>query len=311
MARWREVVVPESAAGMRLDRFLAARFPDRSRSFFGARIRAGEVADERGTVLAASHRLVAAQRLRITIDGMAPSGPPPGFPPILWQGDDLVVVDKPAGMLCHPAGTTFQWGVVSLAKERWPSERVDLVHRLDRDTSGTLLLTRSLERNRELKAAMKAGRVGKTYQALVRGRIPWDQQVVEAPIGAAEGPIRIQMAVRSDGLAARTDVEVLARKANMSWVRCTLHTGRTHQIRVHLDHLGFSLVGDRMYGVPPDLFLDIWENGVSEAALARAGAPRHALHAASLRFDTPTHGPVTVRAPFPDDLRALWDSTPD
>ena len=285
--RFREVEVAASGSGMRLDRFLALRFPDRSRSFFAARIKAGEVTNPQGRTLPASHRVVAGEVLRLTTEGIAPTTQPPPFPDILWEGSDVVAVNKPPGLICHPAGTTFQWGLISLAKLRWPEGRVDLVHRIDRDTSGALLLTRSIDANRWLKEAVKQGSMHKEYEAIVKGLVPWDHRVLHGPIGPADGPIRIQMAVRPDGQAARTEVTVLRRGSAYTHVRCVLHTGRTHQIRVHLADAGHGLVGDRLYGVPPDLFLGIWEHGVTEEALRRAGAPRHALHARRLVFPLP------------------------
>ncbi len=305
-APFREVAVPDQAAGMRLDRFLALRFADRSRSFFAARIRCGEIRDEAGRVLAASHRVGAGEVLQVFVAGIAPDQAPPPFPPIVLEHGSVVALDKPPGLLCHPTGTRFRWAVISLAKQRWPADRVDLVHRLDRDTSGVLLLTRSVEANRHLKAAVKRGDVRKEYEALVKGAVPWDQRVIEAPIGPADGPIRIQMAVRADGLPARTDVRVVDRRPDMTRVRCRIHTGRTHQIRVHLAHVGHGLVGDRLYGVPPELFLDIWENGVTDRALAQAGAPRHALHARRSVFTAPDGVSLEAEAPFPADLERLW-----
>ena len=308
---WRELTVPEFAAGMRLDRFLAGRFLDRSRSFFAQCIRRGEVQDEAGHALAASHRVAGGQVLRLLIDGIAPSTPPPPFPRVLWEGEGVVAIDKPPGLLCHPAGTEFQWGLISLAKRRWPHDRVDLVHRIDRDTSGVLLLTRSIEANRLLKAAVKAGRVRKEYDAIVRGEVSWEERTIDAPIGAAEGPIRIQMAVRENGLPARTSVRVVRRRAGMTHVRCRLHTGRTHQIRVHLDHVGHALVGDRLYGVPPDVFLELYHHGMGIEEITRlTGAPRHALHAALVAFNALSGATVTVESALAADLEALWSSEP-
>lgn len=304
--RWRELVVPDAGRGLRLDRFLAMRFPDRSRSFFARRIRAGEVADDEDRPLSCSHRVRPGDRLRLWIPGIAPSEPPPAFPPILWEDEALVVVDKPAGMLAHPAGTNFTWALISLAKARYPGERIDLMHRLDRDTSGVIVLTRDLETNRFLKAEVKAGRVYKEYQALVRGELPWDHRLIDAPIGEAGGPIRIQMAVRDDGLPARTEVTVLGRGGGLSRVRCVLHTGRTHQIRVHLAHVGAPLIGDRMYGVPPEIFLSVLDHGVTDEIVEAVGAPRHALHAARTALSLPDGRRIELEAPLPDDMLRWW-----
>jgi 23S rRNA pseudouridine1911/1915/1917 synthase len=303
---WRELVVPEVASGMRLDRFLARRFEDRSRSFFASRIRAGEVRDAGDRPLACSARVQAGDVLRIHIDGIAPDGPPPPFPPVLHEEGDLVAVDKPAGLLAHPTGTRFVWALISMAKARWNDDRVDLVHRLDRDTSGVLFLTRDLELNRFLKEAVKAGRAHKEYQAIVRGEVDWDERELTGPIGPADGPIRVQMAVRSDGLPARTTVTVLERKPGLSRVRCVLHTGRTHQIRVHLADAGFPLLGDRLYGVPPEVFLDIREHGVTDATHEAAGAPRHALHAGRTVVPLPDGRRVEVVAPIAPDMARWW-----
>src|SRR5690606_21968467 len=167
---------------------------------------------------------------------------------------------------------------------------------------------RDADAARSLKEAVKRGRVHKEYEALCAGEIPWDEARLEGPIGPAGGVIRIQMAVRPDGLPARTDVTVLRRRAGATWVRCRLHTGRTHQIRAHLHHAGFPLIGDRMYGPPPEVFLRSLEIGNEHPEIvAAAGAPRHALHASRVVLPHPDGGEVDVTAPTPPDLRRWWD----
>ncbi len=303
--RYRALEVPEPADGMRLDRFLARRFSDRSRTWFARGIREGLVRDEQDEPLRGSTRLRAGAILRLYLPGLAPSTPPPPMPTVLYEDERVAVVDKPAGLLAHPTGTRFAWSVIGVARDRWPD--VHLVHRLDRDTSGAMLLAKDDDANRFLKAQMKAGALGKVYEALARGRIGWSRQRLEGPIGPAGGVIRIQMAVREDGLSARTDVEVLERCPTMTRVRCILHTGRTHQIRVHLHHAGHALVGDRMYGVPPEVFLRTLEHGADRVVIAAAGAPRHALHASTVRFPHPDGGEREVTAPWPSELARWWD----
>jgi 23S rRNA pseudouridine1911/1915/1917 synthase len=304
----RAVDIPEGCDGMRLDRFLAARFPDRTRSWFARGLRAGQVTDASGRVLRAASMVRAGQTLHIGLPGIAASTPPPPFPPVLYEDERLAVVDKPAGLLTHPTGTNHAWALVSLARTRWPTREVHLAHRLDRDTSGVQLLAFDADANRHLKTAIQQG-AHKEYEALARGIISWDHQRIDAPIGPADGPIRIQMACRPDGLSACTEVTVLARGASSTHIRCVLHTGRTHQIRVHLASVGHALVGDRMYGVSPEVFLRAWEQGVDAAVIAAAGAPRQALHARRLRISHPDGGHLEVEAPLPDALRR-WFETP-
>lgn len=304
--RTRDLTVPPTAHGMRLDRFLARWFRTWSRAALVRGVRAGQVLDADGRPLRPSARVREGQLVRVAIPGLAPTTAPPPLPTILYEDDRIIALDKPAGLLAHPAGTEFAWSAVSLAKERWPDQAIDLVHRLDRDTSGVLLLSRDADAGRHLKAAIKAGAVDKVYEALCRGEIAWDTRSLTGPIGPAGGEIRIQMAVREGGLAARTDVEVLARQPGMTRVRCRLYTGRTHQIRVHLDHAGHSLVGDRMYGVPSEVFLRAWEQGVDEAVIRAAGAPRQALHARRVTLPHPDGHDLTVEAPVPADLERWW-----
>ncbi len=308
MTRYRAIPVPASCDGMRLDRFLARRFADRSRAWWVDGIRRGLVRDGREVALRPSFRVRAGQELRVYLPGIAPTGEPPPLPPILHEDPRVVVFDKPPGLLAHPAGTDFVWALVSLAKARWPDRRVDLVHRLDRDTSGCLVVTKDEEANRFLKEAVAARGVHKEYEALVRGEIPWDRRHLRAPIGPAEGPIRIQMAARPDGQPAHTEVHVLRRSPRLTWVRCLLHTGRTHQIRVHLAHAGFPLLGDRLYGVPPEVFLHALEHGADAWVCARTGAPHHALHARMVRFPHPDGGVVEVASPPPDRFVRWWDA---
>ena len=304
----RALAVPTIADGMRLDVFLARRFADRSRTWIAAGIRAGQVRTDAERPLRASAIVRAGQTLHLYLDGIAPSGPPPPFPTVLHDDGRVLALDKPAGLLTHPAGTDYAWSVVALARARWPDRAVDLVHRLDRDTSGVQLLTHDMDANRKLKKVLHDEGAVKEYLALCKGHIPWDTATLDQPLGPADGPIRIQQAVRADGLHARTDVTVLGRHASapLTLVRCRIHTGRTHQIRVHLSHAGFPLLGDRMYGVPVDVFLGLYDGASLDASLAQVGAPRQALHAEHMVVPHPAGGWLDVRAPMAPDMAGWW-----
>lgn len=303
---YRALTVPEIADGMRVDRFLASFFVDRSRSWMNRGIREGLVQDPSGRALRASSRVYTGDVLHLFLPEIAPSEPPPPFPVVLHEDDRVIAVSKPAGLLAHPAGTRFAWALVSMAKERWPHDRIDLVHRLDRDTSGVLLLTKDREANVHLKEALVRGDCHKEYLALCRGQIPWPDKHVDAPIGFRGEAIRIQMGVRDDGLSAQTTFTVRATTPTLSLVHCRLHTGRTHQIRVHLDHVGFPILGDRMYGVPPEVFLDSLEHGCTPATVRATGAPRQALHAAKTTVPHPDGFDLVVEAPMAEDMVGWW-----
>lgn len=304
--------VPPSVSGMRLDRFLARWFPLWSRTELSRGIKAGLVQSAAGRPLRASHRIRGGEVLQIWIPGLAPTEPPPEFPQILHEDRRCVVVSKPPGMMCHPAGSRYVYALVGLAKKRWPDDDIDLVHRIDADTSGIVLISRDRGANAALKAALQQDETHKVYDALVRGYPDWDERVLDGPIGSADGPVRIQMAVREDGLPSWTHATVIARKQSpagpIARVRCRIKTGRTHQIRVHLASVGLPILGDRLYGPRCELFLDVLKHGVTDAVIQEAGAPRHALHAAEISVRHPDGHRLDVRCPWPDDLRRWWET---
>lgn len=306
---YRVVHVVPRAAGLRVDRFLAMRFHDRSRTEFNKALRARLVTLSDGSPLRPSTIVRSGDVLHVHIEGIAPPGPPPVCPPALYEDARVVALDKPPGMMAHPAGTRFVWAAVGLARAHWPDDAVDLVHRLDKDTSGILLMTKDMAANALLKGAFLRGNCHKEYVAIVKGVPEWDTRTIEAPIGKQGGEIRIQMGVVPDGLPARTDATVIARnpEAGLSMVRLRLFTGRTHQIRVHMHHIGLPLLGDLMYGVPPEVFLEAQDSGVVPAHIAQTGAPRHALHAAKLTFPHPDGTAVTVESPLPADMTSWWE----
>ena len=306
--QFRELLVPPQAAAMRLDRFLARWFPDWSRASLVRGIKAGEVTDEQDQPLRPSAILRGGERIRLRLCGLAPDGPPPPLPQILHEDDRLLVFDKPAGLLAHPSGQLFTWSLIGLCRKHRPDDQLDLVHRLDRDTSGALLVSKDKAANGALKAGFGAGACIKEYEAIIRGVPPWTHRDIEGPIGPADGAIRVKMAVRPDGLPARTDVEVLERKSapSLARVRCRIHTGRTHQIRLHLAHEGYPILGDRLYGVPSEVFLRVLETGADEVTFSQTGAPRQALHSARIAIAHPNGHNLDVTCPVPEDMQSWW-----
>ncbi|MSQ00816.1 MAG: RluA family pseudouridine synthase [Myxococcales bacterium] len=304
----RAMRIMERAAGRRADTFLSMRFPSWSRTLFARWIREGLIlSDDRSLKPATVLRL--GETLRIWAPGIAPTTTAPSMPPVLFEDDWLIAVDKPAGMLVHPVGQRFAWALIGVVREARPGARIDLSHRLDRETSGIVLLTKHEDADRAMKQAFAARRVHKTYQALVRGVVPWDCRAVSAPLGHAAGSlIKIRRGEDAEGDSAHTDVTVLRRMAQTTLVECQPVTGRTHQIRVHLEIAGIPILGDKLYGQPDDVFLELLDHGPTERCRAAIGFPRHALHACSLAFPHPHSGQMLkLRAALPADMQAIID----
>lgn len=284
-------------------------------------VREGRFRRDDGSVVAASSVLRFDETLHVELDRAVaddPFLPPPKRPlPILFEDAHLIAVDKPPGLLSYPIGPRRVSALTiverQLAARGEPTELRPL-HRIDRETSGVLIMARQLEADRRIKRAFQEKQLRKSYLALVRGSVERAEFQVDAPIGSdADGPIRIKMAVREDGRPAATHFEVLERFGERcwgasgkgySWVRAHPITGRTHQIRVHLAHLGHPIVGDKIYCDDGVAFLRRWDGVMDADDLERLELPRHALHARSLGLKHPMEDrELALRAPIPQDLK--------
>jgi 23S rRNA pseudouridine1911/1915/1917 synthase len=224
---------------------------------------------------------------------------------IAYEDEHLMVVDKPAGLVVHPAsghatGTLVQ-GLLAHDIAGGDAARPGIVHRLDRDTSGLMVVAKTDLAHRRLGTAIAARRVRRTYAALAWGHLDASPTVIEAPI-ARHPQDRKRMTVTAAGRVARTDAFVVGRFGVADLLRLELHTGRTHQIRVHLEHLGHPIVGDPVYGGGGSRRISGPPRRAAEA-LERA-TPRQALHAAALAFRHPASGePLDFHSEWPSDLR--------
>ncbi len=302
------LVVPEEADGLRLDRFLAGSGHGWSRSQAARWV-------EEGFVLRNGAPTKPAQFLKagdvITVN------PPPVKPAtveaqaipleVVYEDQDLLVINKRPGMVVHPAAGNPDGTLVNalLAYCRDLSgiggvERPGIVHRLDKDTSGVLLVAKNDLAHRMLELAFRWRTTDKRYLAVVYGTPKADEGVVDAPIGRHPSE-RKRMAVVRDGRPSRTLWWVRERFSGISLVECRPVTGRTHQIRVHMAHLGHALVGDPLYSGRQ--WREIKNKTLQEAC---RDFPRQALHAWKITIRHPTLGePVTFEAPLPEDLEAL------
>ena len=284
----------------RLDVLVAAHI-DASRTQAATLIAQGHVLVE-GRREKAGYRPRAGERIAVTIP------PPRGreviaeeIPlTIVFEDDEVIVVDKPAGMVVHPAPGNWTGTLVNALKGRGGplsagsepgGEREGIVHRLDKETSGLLLVARTDRAHRVLGAALQARRITRRYAALCWGHLKEDRVTVERAI-ARDPRDRTRMAVVSTGRPARTDFTRLARFDSVDLLRAHLHTGRTHQIRVHLASIGHPVVGDDSYG------------GGGGRKLVGLPPRRHFLHAAWLVFRHPVTGAeIDLRSPLPPELR--------
>jgi 23S rRNA pseudouridine1911/1915/1917 synthase len=280
-------------AGARLDQFLAARIPTLSRSRLQALIRDGHV-----TLNGASTKPGAKLR---AADAVALAEPPP-LPSetqaeaialdVLFEDDDLIVLNKPAGMVVHPAAGNWEGTIVNALLHHCAAlsgiggtQRPGIVHRLDKETSGCLVAAKNDAAHQALARQFAGRAVTKIYLALAAGTLPRLHGTIDAPIG--RHPVqrkKMTVVAPERGRSARTDYRVLGPCAGGTLVECTLHSGRTHQIRVHLKHLGHPVLGDEVYG-------------------KRGDFTRQMLHAWKLGFEHPRTGErMDFKAPIPPDF---------
>jgi 23S rRNA pseudouridine1911/1915/1917 synthase len=305
--RWQ---VPPEAAEERLDRHLAARL-DVSRSRAHRWIEEGRVRVE-GRPAKPSHPLVAGQSVECEVPAAEHDDrvePEAGELSVLHADADLLVVDKPAGLTVHPGAGRATGTLVHRLVHDYPDlagvggpGRPGIVHRLDKDTSGVMVVARTEPAHRALARAFAARQVDKRYLALVYG-VPPPSGEVDAPIGR-HAQERKRMTVRPDGRPARTAWRLLATASGAALLELSIETGRTHQIRVHMKHARHPLIGDPVYGESR------WKGlPGSRAQAALRAFPRPALHAWRLGFEHPGSGErVSFEAPVPEDLRRLWEA---
>jgi 23S rRNA pseudouridine1911/1915/1917 synthase len=315
------LTVDAARDGFRLDRFLVSRITRLSRTRVQEIVAAGRVrrADTGEVLRRPALRLRAGEAL--IIERPAPVEPAVVMDYAVLHADEaLLVLDKPAGLPVHPSARYHRNTLTQLLRTRLGAGHGwEMAHRLDRETSGVMVLGRRGGSARTLKHAFFAREVEKVYWALCRGCLT-EQVRIDMPLGPAKGSaIRIKMGPRAlddDGQAAATTVRPLAfgehRGAAISLVEARPETGRQHQIRVHLAELGYPLLGDKLYGLAEEKFLGIVEGGRPLAELeAELGLGRHALHAVSLTLTHPTEGQRRCfTAPWPADLAEILAVTP-
>lgn len=299
----RLVKVDADRSGQRLDNYLLMLLKGVPRTAIYRMIRTGQVRINGSRAKAAS-RIEQGDEVRIPPARTRPDEPAVVAASVcqqlretvLFENRDLLVVDKPAGMAVH-AGSGLSWGVIDALRQDRPGEYLELAHRLDRETSGCLVLARNGQALGHVSAQFRDGRVRKRYLCLMDGCLPEAVVEVDAPLARGDGEARGPVAVCDEGKASRTRFHLLQAYSDCSYVEAELFTGRTHQIRVHALYLGLPLAGDRKYA--------------DRAALKKwkaRGLRRVFLHAHRLGLTGPAGEELEFNAPLPDDLRTVLDS---
>lgn len=322
-AEWIEIqlVVDPARAGYRLDRFLAERIRRLSRTRIQAIIGGGKVrcVQRPEDVLRAASRVHEGQ----TIVVRRPAPVEPAVPltaGVLHHDDAMLVLDKPAGLPVHPSARYHQHTLTAVLRGWFGTGHGwQMGHRLDRETSGVIVFARGRAAG-VLKRSFQQREVEKHYLAIVRGTLGTGG-TIDVPIGAATGSrVRIKMGPRTladGGLPAVTRIDPIAhgsfRGEPITLVQARPLTGRQHQIRVHLAHHGHPVLGDKLYGLDEQAFIDVVDHGrLMDDIEAELGLARHALHASAIALPHPEHGtPIAITAPWPADLAAVLQLPPE
>ena len=318
--RLRLVVAPDEAA-LRLDHFLAKRCPWRSRTKIEELIERGQV-ELAGRAARPARKVHAGETIVVHLPrpkreaDFAARGEAPELP-LLHEDDELLAVDKPAGIPVHPGGRLLEDTVITRLHRRFgvgapgfdPERHVTpkLCHRLDLETSGVLLVAKSDAVAAEMNRQLRTREVVKEYLALVHGVVRQEEFLVDGPLGDHPSSlVSNRRAVVPGGSPSKTGFKVERRFADFTLLRCRLWTGRRHQIRCHLHHAGYPIVGDKLYGLDEGYFLAYYEERLDDAMRARLLLPRQALHAARRVVTHPKSGaPLELVAPLPRDLAEL------
>lgn len=334
--------VPPESAGMRLDRFLQTQLRNTSRTRARAIVE-NSAYDLTGRALRPSDRVRAEGRVVLWRAPFEPEVEAEPLP-ILYEDPHLLAIDKPPLLTVHPTARYYKNTVIKQLEAQRPGEFLSLVHRLDRETSGLLLIARSPVADRAFKRLLEdrsvaemakselafasagsererralhhrakhAAKIDKTYLTLTWG-IP-ESGIIDVPLEPdVDNPLRVKMrpAPRGRGMEARTGVTVLETRGSYALVACELFTGRQHQIRVHLAHAGCPVVGDKLYGPDERLLARAADDELTDADRALLELPRHALHAHQYALPHPFTGErLELTAPLAADLRAFWANLP-
>jgi 23S rRNA pseudouridine1911/1915/1917 synthase len=312
--------VPPECAGMRLDRFVQSQLKRTSRTRAQVIIARGCYSPD-ARPLRGNDRVKAEQHILLWREPWDERAPDVEVP-VIYEDDDLLAVNKPPGIPVHPTARYHQSTVVKMLEAARPGEHLRLSHRIDRETSGALLLARNAEADRRVKVQFEAREsVDKYYLAITWGWPQEDDFRVETPLElcpTSRYKVKMRLAQPGQGLSARTGCEVLGRRVHpvtgrrYAMVRCHLETGRQHQIRLHLASLGLPLVGEKLYGPDEALFARGADGELTEEDRLLLELDRHALHAAELTLDHPTTGErLRIEAPLPADLREFWEGLED
>jgi 23S rRNA pseudouridine1911/1915/1917 synthase len=300
-----QFTVAPDAAGQRLDRFLASQLPRMSRTHVQSFIDEGRVRVN-GAAMKPSYRVEVGETVSVEIPAPPSAGVEPENIPleILYDDGHIAIVNKPAGMIVHPGVGAESGTLVAALLHRFNGlgglstvggpKRPGVVHRLDKGTSGLVVIARTDAAHLKLIDAFRDRLIQKTYVALLHGKPKGDAGTIDLPVARDLRRRSRMTARRREGRQARTDWRMRIRLGSFSFIEAGLHTGRTHQIRVHFSALGCPVVGDTLYGAPR-------QERVGSQILPALN--RNFLHAARIAFSHPITGlPVDVRAPLPDDL---------
>jgi len=297
----RRFVVEDCFAGFRLDHYLKRKIPRLSRTRLQEIIRTQLIGPR---PLKASSPVQVGDQLVIR----RPARPEPTCPRsigVLYRDDEVLVIDKPAGLPVHASAKFYFNTVTRVLAETFPGEPLQIAHRLDRETSGALVVARGFRAASRLKTAFARKQARKAYLAIVRGVPDFDTRTIDLPIAINDAPggLDVRMVPTPGAPPALTRVAVVERRSGCALVRAEPVTGRQHQIRAHLDAIGHPIVGDKIYGHGDDLFRAYCAGGLTDELLALLELPRHALHAHTIEVPHPATGEALgVESPLPADL---------